>query len=229
MTRLLYSLCGADPDRRFSPHAWKIVMSLAHKGLDFAEVPTPFTAIRSIEGGISPTVPVLNDRGRVMRDSFAIALYLDETYPDRPSLFAGEGGKALSRMVEAYSQTTVQAALVRIILKDIHDILAPADQVYFRKSREEKLGCSLEDIEAGHAAELAAFRPKLDPLRHMLKYQPFIGGEGPLFADYILFGALQWARVSSPKRIIEDGDPVHAWFERLLDMYDGTGRRMAAA
>ena len=229
MTRLLYSLCGADPDRRFSPHAWKIVMALAHKGLDFAEVPTPFTAIRSIEGGISPTVPVLNDRGRVMRDSFAIALYLDETYPDRPSLFAGEGGKALSRMVEAYSQTTVQAALVRIILKDIHDILAPNDQAYFRKSREEKLGRSLEDIESAHAAELAAFRPKLDPLRHMLKYQPFIGGEGPLFADYILFGALQWARVSSPKRIIEDGDPVHAWFERLLDMHNGTGRRMAAA
>ena len=229
MTRLLYSLCGADPDRRFSPHAWKIVMALAHKGLDFAEVPTPFTAIRSIEGGISPTVPVLNDRGHVMRDSFAIALYLEETYPDRPSLFAGEGGKALSRMVEAYSQTTVQAALVRIILKDIHDILAPADQAYFRKSREEKLGRSLEDIEAAHAAELAAFRPKLDPLRHMLKYQPFIGGEDPLFADYILFGALQWARVSSPKRIIEDGDPVHAWFERLLDMHNGTGRRMAAA
>lgn len=229
MTRLLYSLCGADPDRRFSPHAWKIVMALAHKGLDFAEVPTPFTAIRSIEGGISPTVPVLNDRGHVMRDSFAIALYLEETYPDRPSLFGGEGGKALSRMVEAYSQTTVQAALVRIILKDIHDILAPADQAYFRKSREEKLGRSLEDIEAAHAAELAVFRPKLDPLRHMLKYQPFIGGESPLFADYILFGALQWARVSSPKRIIEDGDPVHAWFERLLDMHDGTGRRMAAA
>ena len=229
MTRLLYSLCGADPDRRFSPHAWKIVMALAHKGLDFAEVPTPFTAIRSIEGGISPTVPVLNDRGHVMRDSFAIALYLEETYPDRPSLFGGEGGKALSRMVEAYSQTTVQAALVRIILKDIHDILAPADQAYFRKSREEKLGRSLEDIEAAHAAELAAFRPKLDPLRHMLKYQPFIGGESPLFADYILFGALHWARVSSPKRIIEDGDPVHAWFERLLDMHDGTGRRMAAA
>lgn len=229
MARLLYTLCGADPAQRFSPHCWKIIMALAHKGLDFSEKPTPFTGIRSIENGFSPTVPVLSDGGRLVRESFQIALYLEETYPDRSSLFAGEGGKALSRMVEGYVQTILQAAMMKIIVKDIHDCLAPADQVYFRASREQRLGRTLEEVEAGHADELAAFPPKLDPVRHMLRFQPFIGGEGPLFADYILFGALQWARVVSPKRLLAADDPVHGWFERCLDLHGGIGRAVSVA
>ena len=229
MTRLLYTLCGANPAQRFSPHSWKIVMALAHKGLDFVERPTPFTEIRSIEDGFSPTVPVLDDGGKLVRDSFDIALYLEETYPDRPTLFAGPGGRAASRMIEGYVQTILQAAIVKIIVKDIHDCLAPADQAYFRTTREQRLGRTLEEIEAGHGAELAAFQPKLEPVRHMLKFQPFLGGDGPLFADYILFGALQWSRVVSPKRLMAPDDPVQEWFERCLDLHGGRAREVAAA
>lgn len=229
MARLLYTLCGANPAQRFSPHGWKAVMALAHKGLEFEERPTPFTAIPAVEGGFSPTVPVLNDGRRLVRDSFDIALYLDDTYPDRPTLFGGPGGRALSRMVEGYVQTMLQAAMMKIIVKDIHDCLAPEDQAYFRTTREQRLGRTLEDVEAGHAAELAAFPPKLEPVRHMLKFQPFLGGDGPLFADYILFGALQWARVVSPKQLLPAEDPVHGWFERCLDLHGGIGRAVVTA
>jgi glutathione S-transferase len=229
MARLLYSLCGADDARRFSPHVWKVIMALSHKGLDFQEVPTPFTAIKSVEGGFSPTVPVINDNGRLVRDSFDIALYLEDLYPDAPSLFGGEGGKALSRMVEGYSQFIVQPALLRIVVKDIHDLLAPADQAYFRSSREARLGRTLEDIEAAAGEELAAFPAKLEPMRHALKFQPFLGGEGPLFADYILFGALQWARIVSAKPVLRVDDPLRDWFERCLDLHDGRGRNIKVA
>ena len=229
MSRSLYTLCGANPAQRFSPHSWKIVMALAHKGLDFSERPMPFTAIRSIEDGFSPTVPLLDDGGRLVRDSFDIALYLEDSYPDRPSLFAGQGGKALSRMVEGYVQTILQAAMMKIIVKDIHDCLAPADQAYFRATREQRLGRTLDEVEANHAGELAAFQPRLEPVRHMLKFQPFLGGDRPLFADYILFGALQWSRVVSPKRLLAPDDPVQDWFGRCLDLHDGLGRRVEAA
>jgi glutathione S-transferase len=229
MTRLLYSLCGQDPDCRFSPHVWKAIMALRHKGLDFEEVPRPFTAIKAIEGGFSPTVPLLRDGDRLVRDSFDIALYLEEAYPDRPTLFSGEGGKALSRGIEGYSQFIVQPALVRIVAKDIHDLLAPEDQAYFRTSREARLGRSLEEVDAAAGAEIDALPPKLEPIRHVLKHQPFLGGQGPLFADYILFGALQWTRIVSPKPILPEGDPVTEWFGRCLDLHGGVGRAAAAA
>ena len=144
MTILLYDLVGEDAARPFSPHCWKTAMSLAHKGLEFQRVPTPFTSVPSVEGGVSKTIPVIRDGDAVVADSFAIALYLDEAYPDRPTLFGGEGGKAMARFVERWSQLTVHPYLGAAALTDIHARLAPPDQAYFRDSREKRYGKRLE-------------------------------------------------------------------------------------
>lgn len=229
MPLILHTLSGADLDRPFSPHCWKVVMALRHKGLEFEERPSAFTAIPQLEGGFSKTVPILNDNGHLVKDSFAIALYLEEVYPDRPSLFGGEGGKALSRLVEGYSQTIVHPGVTMIAVKDIHDMLAEKDQVYFRSSREAYLGKTLEDLHANRASQIAAFPARLDPMRHMLKVQPFIGGDSPLFADYILFGALQWARLTAGDGLLAADDPVLRWFERCLDLFDAQARSVTAA
>ena len=98
---------------------------------------------------------------------------------------------------------------------DIHDRLAPPDQAYFRDSRETRYGKPLEEVSAPREEGLAAFRASLEPLRNMLTYQPFIGGETPLFADYIVFGAFQWVRVMSPFKVLADDDPVAALVRAL--------------
>lgn len=229
MAIVLYDLCAGDTERRFSPHCWKVRMALAHKGLDYETRATPFTKIREIGDGFSATVPVIDDGGRLVRDSFDIALYLEATYPDRPSLFGGEGGKAMARFVESWALATVHPPMTGLMVKDIHDRLGADDQVYFRESREKRLGRTLEEAQSGREDRLAAWRAGLQPLRNMLARQPFIGGEGPLFADYIVFGPLQWARVISPFRLVADDDPVNAWFERCLDLHGGVGRAMTAA
>jgi glutathione S-transferase len=229
MPRILYSLCGADESRPFSPHCWKVVQALAHKQLDFSERPMPFTEISKIEGGFSKTVPVLRDGNELIRDSFEIALYLEESYPDRPTLFGGEGGKALARFVEGFSQMVLHAAISRIAIKDIHDMLGEEDQVYFRRSREALFGKTLEEINAARQAEIDGFAEKLKPIRHTLQYQDFIGGDTPLFADYILFGALQWMRITAGAKVFSQDDPVALWFERCLDLNNGIGRHVTAA
>jgi len=229
MTIILHDLCGGDPERRFSPNCWKVRMSLAHKGLEFETRPTTFVEIKFIGNGFSRTVPIIEDGDRLVRDSFEIALYLEETYPERPSLFRGKGGESHARFVESWTITSLHALLIRIIVKDIHDQLDEADKPYFRESREKRLGGQLEDIQAGRDARIVELRERLTPLRHMLGRQDFIGGATPLFADYIVFGALQWARVISPARLLADDDPVAAWFGRCLDLYDGMGRKMVPA
>lgn len=204
-------------------------MALAHKRLAFETRATPFTKIKDIGGGFSPTVPVIDDGGTLVGDSFDIALYLEATYPDRQTLFAGDGGKTLSRFVESWAMSAVHPALLGLIIVDIHDALGAEDQTYFRKSREERLGKTLEEVQAGREARMEAFRRAWQPLRHLLARQPFLGGDGPLFADYIAFGPLQWARVVSPLVLLADDDPVAAWFERCLDLHGGLGRSMPAA
>ncbi len=140
MTILLYELVGQDAARPFSPHCWKSAMALAHKGLEFERVPVPFTSVPTVEGSVSKTVPVIRDGDKVVANSFDIALYLDEAYPDRPTLFGGPGGQAMARFIERWSQGTIHGYLGSAALMDIHDRLAPADQAYFRDSREKRYG-----------------------------------------------------------------------------------------
>jgi glutathione S-transferase len=227
MTRILYSLCGREVNRPFSPHCWKVSMALAHKGLDFVEKPVPFTEIPKLENGFSKTVPILRDGNLLIRDSFDIALYLDETYPDRPTLFGGEGGKALARFVEGFSQMLIHPLLAQIAIKKIHDMLDEPDQIYFRQNREARMGKTLEEVEAGRDQAMATLVAQLEPMRHMLKFQPYLGGETPLFADYILFGALQWVRICTQRDLLPVDHAVGQWFERCLDLHRGLGRAVA--
>jgi glutathione S-transferase len=185
--------------------------------------------VPTVEGGVSKLVPVIRDGEKVVADSFAIALYLDEAYPERPTLFSGDGGKAMARFIERWSQLTIHPFVTTAAIMDLHAMQDEANSAYFRQSREQRFGKRLEEVMATRDTGLGAFRASLEPLRSTLAYQPFIGGHSPLFADYIVFGALQWARIASPYRLLDDSDAVVQWFERCLDLHDGLGRKVAAA
>lgn len=223
MSRVLFDLAAAD-GRRFSPHCWRSAMALAHKGLESESRATLFTDIGAIGDGFR-TLPVLEDDGRRIGDSWEIAEHLESHYPDRPALFGGESGRSLALFVQHWTAAQMQLPIFRMIVADVHAALAPADQAYFRTSREKRLGRPLEAVQAERERELPAFRAGLAPLRAVLQAQPFVAGVAPAYADYLPFGALQWARMTSPLRLLEDDDPVLAWFGRCLDLFGGFGRR----
>ncbi|MEP6839913.1 MAG: glutathione S-transferase family protein [Bradyrhizobium sp.] len=225
MSLKLYELVGADAGRPFSPFCWRTRMALAHKGLSAETIPWCFTDKEAIAPHKSDKVPVLLDGETSVVDSWAIANYLEDTYPDRPSLFGGEGARAMGRMLNWWSDLHVVGGIFPMIIADIPLNLKPVDAAYFRKSREARFGKPLEDIMAGRDKAVEGFRKSLDPLRLTLKTQAFLGGAAPNYADYIVFGPFQWARVVSPFRLLAEGDPVHAWRERLFDAFDGMARK----
>lgn len=221
----LFELVGTDASRPFSPYCWRTRMALAHKGLAAESLPWRFTEKSALQPHGSEKVPVLLHDDRAVVDSWTIANYLEDTYPDRPSLFGGEGGRAMARMINAWGDIAIVGGIFPLIVADIPNNLAEVDAAYFRKSREARFGGkSLEEVMASRDTGVVAFRKSLEVMRQTLKKQPFIGGNAPNYADYIVFGGFQWARVVSPFKLLEADDPVHAWRGKLLDAFDGMAR-----
>ena len=217
----MYDLAGADADRRFSPYCWRIKMSLAHKGLAVETIPWRFTEKDVLGFSGQGLVPVLLDGEREIHDSWTIAEYLEEKYPDRPSLFASASGKALSLFHASWANGFLQPAMMKFVVLDIWKHADAKDKAYFRESREKRLGKTLEAAVANRDNDVAGFRESLLPLRLALRAQPFLGGAQPLYADYAIFGSFQWCRCISDFPLLAPDDPIYAWRGRMLALYDG--------
>jgi glutathione S-transferase len=228
MAITLYDLAGTEAERRFSPFCWRAKMALAHKGLAVETVPWRFTEKDKLPPPNAGRVPVIVDGGRVVHDSSTIADYLDEHYADRPPLFPGTAARGLSRFVQNWTETVLQAGLVQLVVLDIWRHIGPQDQAYFRQSREARFEATLEAVVADREARLPAFRASLDPLRRTVERQDFVSGDAPAYADYIVFGAFQWARAISDFEVLAEGDPVRAWRSRVLDLFGGLARHAPA-
>jgi glutathione S-transferase len=223
---LMYDLAGTDPAHRFSPYCWRIRMACAHKGLAVETVPWRFREKAQLPQPNTGTVPVLVDGDRVVSDSWKIACYLDQRYPDR-LLFDSDAARGEALLIKYWTERTLHPFVTRMIVSDLWRSLHPNDQAYFRESREKRLGRTLEEATVDRERTRVRFRESLDPLRAMLADQPFICGRSPAYADYIVFGLFMWARGASRFEPLEDDDPVHAWRQRLLDMYDGLAAKAA--
>ena len=211
MARTLYDLSTSD-DRRFSPYCWRTKLALAHKGLDYETVATRFTDIDALSDGPRLTLPVLDDNGARIVDSWAIAEHLEAHYPDAPSLFPG--GKAHARFMNNWTPT-IHPPLLRLIVLDVYNALSTEDQAYFRPDREAKFGMTLEAFVEDKEAHLKAFRAALHPIRETVKSQPFLAGDAPAYADYIPVGAFLWASSVSDCEICAPDDPVLDWLTRV--------------
>jgi glutathione S-transferase len=217
----LYDLAGAEDDRRFSPPCWQVKMALKHKGLDAEEKPWRFTEKEAIAFSKQGRVPVLVDGEKTVTDSWEIVHYLEDTYRDRPSLFGGKMGESGALFVKYWCMQAINPLLFRIILPDLFQHLHEKDKAYFRESREKMIGMTLEEMAAPNETTITALRTALLPMREILERQPYLSGEQPYFADYIVFAQFQWARSVCPIQLLAKDDPVYDWRDRLLDAFDG--------
>lgn len=220
--RTMYDLAGADPDLRFSPPCWATKMSMKHKGLEFETIPWRFTDKDVIAFSGQGRVPVLIDGEREVHDSWQIALYLDETYPENP-LMKSDTLRTSARFTKAWVDNAVQPAIFPLILFDIYNCIHEKDKDYFRETREKRVGMPLDQVCSDKEKQFEILAQALKPLEETVSENKFLGGEAPSYADYVVFGRLQWARVviSQPFNPTANDGPIADWFARLLELYDG--------
>ncbi len=226
MALTLYELGGLN-DRRYSLFSWRARYALAHKGLTPQYNPVRVSDKAAIAFSKQDKVPILVDGDETVHDSFRIAQHLETKYPGKP-LFGGEIGQSLSRFMNSWVDRTIVPRLVPLFIIDLLGIVDEGDGAHMRRNIEKAFGKTLEELAANREKDVAALRRLFDPVRASLRSQPFICGSQPAYADYIAFSPLQWARIVAPVDILEPGDALAAWRERMLDLYAGLGRTATA-
>lgn len=224
----LWELRGKS-DRRYSLFSWRTRMALRHKGLEFESTPVAMSDKAAIAFSGGKTVPIIKDGETVVRDSWRIAEYLEDRYADRPPLLGGPIGRGVTQAFNTWVDRSLVPAMMPVIVADIHERVAPADDAYFRQQFEGFLKCTLEEARARAPQALERLKRALEPLQAALKRQRFVCGQAPAYGDYILFSLFQWARVMSPVQILTGDEPLALWRERLLDLYDAFARNVPTA
>jgi glutathione S-transferase len=220
----LWELGGLN-DCRFSTFSWRTRLALHHKGLAFVLHPVAVSDKAAIAFSGQGKVPILKHDDHVVTDSWAIACYLERAFPDAPSLFGGPVGESLTHFFNLWADRELVPAIVPYLMRDVLDCVEEADARHLRSQIEAFFKKSLEQLAGERGKALEQVRRRLQPVRKALEQRRFLGGDAPAYADHILFGVLQWARVVSTATVLEADDAVAAWFERVLDLYDGVGRK----
>ncbi|ARP99047.1 glutathione S-transferase [Pseudorhodoplanes sinuspersici] len=223
----LYELGGID-DVRYSQFSWRTRMALAHKGLNFDTIPVRVSDKAAIAFSNQNKVPILKAGDHVVPDSWAIADYLEQTYPEGPSLFGGPIGHGLTRFVNTFVDRQLVPKAASMLMRDVLGIVDEGDAVHMRTTMEKAFRKSLEEMAAQRETDVAEFRRALDPFRATLRSQTYLCGPEPAYADYILFSVFQWARVVSTFELLKEDDLVAAWRERMLDLFGGLARQERA-
>jgi glutathione S-transferase len=223
----LWELAGKN-GRRYSLFSWRTRMALAHKGLAFQAHPVLLSDKSAIAFSGGKTVPIIREGDAVVRDSWKIAEYLEAQHPDR-TLFGGDIGRGVTHAFNTWVDRALVGLMMPVVAPDIHERVEPGDEQYFRAMAESITKRSLEDLRSERDDALRRLGRALEPMQTLLKRQVYVCGAQPAYADYVLFSIFQWARVMSPREVLAPEDPLSAWRERVLDLFDGFARNVPAA
>lgn len=139
------------------------------------------------------TLPMIYDpsTSKVLVDSYPIAKYLEATYPDTPKLFPART-EALQASFLSSFWFGYSFPLFMIIISRLCGALSPYSQEYFRPTREEKFGNTLEALNTPQEWE------KLESAWTKLRTFFAANGEGRdtlLAGDVVTYSDIQIAAV----------------------------------
>jgi glutathione S-transferase len=221
MDLVVYERVGHNGCRP-SPFSWRARYAIAHKQIDVEFRPARFADVDTIERlSGQRLVPILVHDGAVVCDSWNIAIYLEDRFPDRPSLFGGSTCRAATRFLNNWADTTFHQPLRKLIFPEFVQCLCPEDRDYFVRSREAEFGLTIEQARNKRSLFQNEFDAACLPLERLLGEQDFICGPSPTYADYIVFSVFLQAHVCNPEDMLVPGSAIKLWRSRMFTLFGG--------
>jgi len=214
---ILYDIPSPLPGKAWSPNAWKARYVLNYKGLayrtEWIEYPEIEPLSKSL--GVQPTmtrpngdplytIPMIHDlaTGKAVSDSFEIAKYLDDTYPEAPAVLP----KAVRGL-----QAQFHHSIARMYLVDGFKLVIPAQKLnppsmeYYIRTKQEVFGKPWEEIAPQGEDRLVAWKriegqvSVLDKCyAENISNTGWIMGDTPSFVDFVVAGYLTWIKQNLP-------------------------------
>ncbi|KAI8144922.1 glutathione S-transferase [Fennellomyces sp. T-0311] len=215
------------PGQAWSPNTCKTRFALNYKGIPYETVWLKFPQVREevpkITGNSKAvTVPVIVDKlhgNKAVHESWEIAKYLDEAYPDTPSLFNGNIGAHLF-----FHDFVSRRVLAKIFKLSVFSILEKAQQhgPWFRATREASFKMPLEKFVGDQDKNAKAITENIDGIGRVLKQYPYVTGQQPGWADVSLASYFIMLKVHRPEIfqaiVLNDpkaGKEFTAWWSRM--------------
>jgi len=220
----LYDIPSTNPGNAWSPNLFKARMALLFKELPFktewVEYPDIGPRMKELgaeatakweDGSPRWTLPVIKDNatGKVVADSWKIAMYLDDTYPDKPTLFPF-GVRAPVDFFQAYFfDTTILPGLSIFLSESCFKLNAPSEK-FFRRTREADFKLKMEEfappgpkrdaiwttVKAGFDTFAAKYASNGDGAL------PYFYGDKISYADLVVASFLLWIKI-----VLGSGNP----------------------
>ncbi|KAG2147450.1 uncharacterized protein EDB93DRAFT_1250595 [Suillus bovinus] len=221
---ILYDTPSKTQNGVWAPNPGKtrqvVQFCLAYKGLphtivwvEFKDIPKTMKEIgaSTTEGG-RYTLPVIKDpnTGSVVADSWAIAEYLDKTYPGKEII--PRGTSALISLFEPAFCSTAYGKVVNLILTKTLEIMKDTNREYFIQTRLELLGESRWETvtEANAQQQWEELKKGLDEIDKW--YQKgggkWIMGDTFSFADMVVACRMMWWNTIFDKEQLRE---LHSW------------------
>ena len=208
-----------------SPFVWRTKLALLHKGFQIDDVETSYMGIRRMLDGSYTRLPVIDDNGTIVPDSWDIAEYLDRTYPDRPLLYRSQAEKSFARLLDGWMWRGMIHAWFSCYTLDQVKLVHDEDVAYVLDAHQNRIfKRPLEEVVADREQRLLEARPLLDPLRDLLARSEWLAGDVPNQIDYIALGNFLWAASLASHPPLAKDDPLMDWLDRGFDLFGGVGR-----
>ncbi|KAG1849946.1 hypothetical protein DFJ58DRAFT_794525 [Suillus subalutaceus] len=200
---IFYDIPNVVQNEPWSPNTMNTRYCLTFKGLPFQTVWLEFPEIRPFyeQHSLVPTTSLI-------KDSFAIAQYLDEQYPDTPKVLPN-GTAALVHVFQTAFYNAVKGTSLLAGFRGAQK-LNPESKEYYIRTCEERFGIPWEQFAMHEKRE-----EQWDALRvayntmdgwYATSSGQFILGDTPCFADFMVAGLCNYIRYCFENEEWEEDD-----------------------